>query len=249
MSYTTHTFCWHGILSPDTAAAETFYTSVLGWTATTIPMGEAEATMMAPPDGIPRVHLSPPEPGTPAHWDSFLRVEDVDATTAQAVANGGALLVPPMDIAPGRFSVVTSPSGAPLHLFREAGDDSTDHPDGPGSIHWTELHSHDVDKDLAWLTSTFGFTTEILPMPMGDYHVLKTADGLAGGVMKAAMEQAPSMWLTWVKVEDVDTTSTNVRAAGGQIHADAWDVPGVGRMAIAADPTGGVFGIITPPSA
>lgn len=252
MPHTDHHFCWHGIISTDTEAAQAFYAAAIGWNANTVPMGDEDAILLAPADGVPRAHLSAPaEPGIPSHWDAFLRVDDVDALTEKATANGGALIVPPMDIPPGRFSVVASPSGAVMHLFKEADASSVDAPDGEGCIHWTELHSHEVDKDLAWLVATFGFTTEIMPMPepMGDYHVLSTPKGMAGGVMKAQMEEAPSMWLSWVKVADVDATAERITAAGGTLVADAWDVPEVGRMTIAMDPTGGVFGIITPPSA
>jgi len=247
MAYDNLSFCWHGVITPDTDAAKSFYTQALGWDVQTMPMGDDDATMFAA-GGVPRLHLSAPqEDGIPAHWDNYFRVDDVDAVTAQAVANGGAQLVPPTDIPPGRFSVVASPSGAVLHLFHEADEGTATNPPAvDGGIHWVELHSHELDKDLAWLKATFGLATETMDMPMGPYTILRTEAGMVGGAMPAMQEGAPSMWLTWVRVDDVDAVAAKVTAAGGQLHTEAMVAEGVGRMVIAADPTGGVFGIIQP---
>jgi len=249
MAYTDLSFCWHGIVTPDTAAARAFYTEALGWSANDMPMGEGTATMLDPGDGVPRAHLTaPPEAGIPAHWDSYLRVADVDAATRKAVEHGGAMLVQPTDIAPGRFSVVTSPSGATVSLFHEANPESTDAPSGSG-IHWTELHSHELQADLDWLRATFGITTEVMDMPTGPYHLLRQGERMIGGALAAQNAEAPSMWLVWLAVEDVDNTAAKVRASGGSVLGERMDAPGVGAMYIAADPTGGVFGIIQPATA
>ena len=249
MAYTNHAFCWHGVISPDTQRARSFYADTLGWEVQTTPMGDGEATMFAA-GGVPRLHLSEPaEPGIPAHWDNYFRVEDVDATLQAAVANGGAQLVPPTDIPVGRFAVVTSPSGAILHLFRENDASSANPPEATGGVHWVELHSHELEADLAWLGATFGITTEQMAMPDGPYMLLRHGEALVGGAMVARQPGAPSMWLTWIRVEDVEATTARVQANGGALHSPVMDASGVGRMVIAADPTGGVFGIIQPSAA
>lgn len=249
MAYDNHAFCWHGVISPDTKAASGFYSDTLGWEVQTMPMGEGEATMFAA-DGVPRLHLSEPaEPGVPAHWDNYFRVEDVDAATEAAVANGGARLVPPTDIPVGRFSVVTSPSGAVLHLFHENDSSASNPPQTNGGVHWVELHSHELEADLAWLSATFGITTEEMPMPDGPYTLLRHGEQLIGGAMTAKQQGAPSMWLTWIRVADVEAVKGRVEANGGALHTPIMDAEGVGRMVIAADPTGGVFGIIQPSEA
>jgi len=117
MAYQTNRFCWHGIVSTDTEKAAAFYPAVLGWTAMTVPMGEHNATLFAA-NGVPLAHyMAPPMEGVPSYWDNYIRVDDVDASTTAAVANGGQQLVPPTDIPVGRFSVVTSPSGAIICLL------------------------------------------------------------------------------------------------------------------------------------
>jgi predicted enzyme related to lactoylglutathione lyase len=246
MAFITNRFCWHGCVSTDTESSKTFYQSVIGWTVETLPMGDSEATFFAAQDKN-FAHLTPPMiDGVGSHWNSYLRVDDVDKSAADVVANGGQMLSEPMDIPPGRFCPVTSPSGAAFSLFHEADPSSEHHPGGDGSVMWVELHSQDAETDLAWLVSTFGYTTEQMAMPDGTYNILKSGDVPCGGVMTSMNPQAPSSWLVWFQVPEVDKKLTVVEAQGGSVIAPAFDVPNIGRMAIVSDPTGGMCGLITP---
>jgi predicted enzyme related to lactoylglutathione lyase len=119
--------------------------------------------------------------------------------------------------------------------------------DGHGSIHWTECMSTDVESDLAWLEGTFGYAVDEMPMPQGTYYVLRNGDQMCGGLLAAPVEGMPSAWMTWVQVDDVDAVAAKVSANGGQLHGEMMDMEGIGRLVTVADPTGGAFGIITPP--
>jgi len=244
MAYTNHAFCWHGVVSTDTESTRAFLCEVLGWRAQQMQMGDETSTMFVAAD-VPRAHLREPGmPGEPSHIVNYLRVDDVDASTAAAEANGGRVLVPGTDIAPGRFSVVTSPSGAAVALFKEADDSAQNAPSGPGSFAWVELHSKDIDADNAWLTATFGFEIEEMPMPNGPYFILKHDGEMRGGTMTQEHAEAPAMWLAWIDVDDVDATVERARSHGGAVHAEPFDVPGVGRLSIIADPVGVVLGVM-----
>ncbi len=246
MAYQTNRFCWHGCVSTDTKAASAFYSEVLGWRVETTPMGDGEATFFVA-GGKPLAHITePPVEGVPSHWNNYLRVEDVDAATKAAIEHGGKQLVAPTDIPPGRFSSVASPSGAAFSLFREGDDSSEHHPGGEGSVHWVELHSQNVDADIAWLTQAFGFETSAMDMPDGPYTILKDGDDMRGGVVASREKDAPSMWLTWVDVADVDATIKRAVTQRGTVLSPAFDVAGVGRLAIVQDPAGGVIGVMTP---
>lgn len=245
MAYQTNRFCWHGLVTTDLAKAAAFYSEVLGWSALEAAMGDETATMFAS-DGVPHAHyMPPPMEGVPSHWDNYLRVDDVDASLAKAVEHGGAMLVPPMDIPPGRFTVVTSPSGAAISLFREANEETAEHHPG-APIHWVELHSTDLDADIAWLQATFGFEVGEMPMPEGKYYLLKQDGEMRGGAMAGQFPEAPSMWLTWFKVDDADAALARVKNHGGKAFSGPMDMPNVGRMCVVADSAGAVFGIIAP---
>ena len=246
MAYTNHRFCWHGVISTDTGTTTPFYGDVLGWEIQTMPMGDEDVTFFAATDGKGRAHTRAPMGEEPAHWSSYFRVEDVDASAKAAADNGGTVLVPPTDIPPGRFSAVASPSGAVFNLFHEA-DASSANPDGvEGGIHWVELHSTDIDADLAWLNACFGITTQQMEMPTGPYSILMSGETTVGGALAQVHDGAPSMWLPWVQIEEVDAAVDRASATGGDVIAPVFEVDGVGRMAIVADPAGGVFGVIKP---
>lgn len=247
MAYTTNKFCWHGLNTTDVEKAAAFYTEVFGWKLDKMKMGDDDGLMFVA-NGVPHAHyMKVPMEGMPSHWANYLRVDDVDASTKAAIENGSSQLVPPNDIPPGRFSVVTTPSGAAISLFHEADESTAKHHPG-GGAHWTELHSRDIDKDLEWLRKTFGFETAEMPMP-GDmkYYLLNVGDDQRGGAMQSQMpEGVPALWMTWFEVDDIEAARTRLTNNGGQAFSDIMDMDGVGRMFPAADPTGAAFGVIQP---
>lgn len=248
MAYETNRFCWHGVVTTNVDKATAFYSEVLGWKVEKVPMGDDTATMFSA-GGVPLAHvMAVPMPGVPSHIDNYLRVDDVDATLKLVVKNGGKVVVPGTDIPVGRFAVVSSPSGAMLSVFHEADEKTAQHhPGGVGSVHWTELHSTNLDKDLAWLKGTFGYAVGEMPMPNdAKYYILNPGDKARGGAMTAMMEGAPSMWLSWIHVDDADAAAARVKQHGGKVFGEVMDMHTVGRMVVAQDPTGGVFGIIKP---
>ncbi len=250
MAYETNRFCWFGVNSTDTAKAKEFYPAVTGVTVMSMAMDDSAGDMLMAGD-IPFAHLTaPPVEGAPSSWDNYLRVDDVDATSTLVEREGGEIIVPATDIAPGRFATVTLPSGAHLSVFHEANEETSEHhPGGPGSVHWTELHSHELEADLSFLKAVFGFETAQMPMPDGStYYVLKHGDKGRAGAMQAMVPEAPSAWLSWVQVTDVDAALATALSMGGRALGEIMDVEKVGRMIMIADNTGGVFGLLTPPA-
>lgn len=112
--------CWNELTTRQAKEAIPFYETVFGWKAVEQPMGEwtytewhsgdrAVAGMMAMDETWPAE--------IPSHWMVYFAVEDVDASAARVTELGGTVSVPPSDIPPGRFSVVTDPHGAVLSLI------------------------------------------------------------------------------------------------------------------------------------
>jgi predicted enzyme related to lactoylglutathione lyase len=54
---------------------------------------------------------------------------------------------------------------------------------------------------------------------------------------------AEPTWTTYIAVDSADATAAAVRAAGGSVLVEPFDVFAAGRMAMCADPQGAVFGI------
>lgn len=118
--------CWFETLTTDTARAAAFYSALFGWTATTKPslMPGAAYTEFALGD-TPVGGMMPitPEMGEfPPHWAIYFTVTDTDAAATRAAELGGAVCVPPRDIAGvGRFAGLTSPHGVSFYVITLAG--------------------------------------------------------------------------------------------------------------------------------
>ena len=74
--------------------------------------------------------------------------------------------------------------------------------------------------------------------------------GNAGGVLPLTDEMqqhgARPTWLGYVGVDDVDATVAAIEQAGGKALMPAFDIPGIGRIAMVADPQGAPFYVMKP---
>jgi predicted enzyme related to lactoylglutathione lyase len=110
------TYCGSELRVRDTTAAKAFYETVFGWNGETRPFGPTTYTDWHVPGGpaiggmLRMDEMWPAE--TRAHWMVYFAVADCDATAARAVELGGAVQVPPIDTARGRFAVLNDAQGA-----------------------------------------------------------------------------------------------------------------------------------------
>ena len=121
---------------------------------------------------------------------------------------------------------------------------------GHGFFHWNELLTTDVDKAKDFFSKTVGWTFEDMPMPDGGkYYVAMSEGEPVGGMMNmpaAVPSGTPPHWLSYLEVEDLEDAASKVKAAGGTVLREPFEVPEVGRIAMIADPTGAVLGLIKP---
>jgi predicted enzyme related to lactoylglutathione lyase len=108
---------WNELNARDLDGAKAFYGAVFGWTFEDNDMGEAGTytTISLGEDMVGGI-LNMTERGVPeqipAHWQVYFAVEDTDATVAQSTQRGGSVMVPPMEVPAGRFSILVDPHGA-----------------------------------------------------------------------------------------------------------------------------------------
>lgn len=111
---------------------------------------------------------------------------------------------------------------------------------------WYELLSTDADASKAFYADVIGW--DVGPKPEGDmdYRMIVTSAGdNVGGLMNLSPEMtaggAKPTWLFYIGADDVDATVAKISALGGSVHLPAFDMPGVGRMAMLTDPQGIAF--------
>ena len=118
-----------------------------------------------------------------------------------------------------------------------------------GSIHWSELISSDVEGSKAFFAAQAGWTYDGMDMGNGTYWVAMKGGAPVAGIMSVEMIQAdgvPPHWKTYIAVDDIDKVVAETQAAGGKVVQPAFDVPGVGRIAMLQDPGGATVGMMTP---
>jgi predicted enzyme related to lactoylglutathione lyase len=80
------------------------------------------------------------------------------------------------------------------------------------------------------------------------YRVCMVGDEAKCGIMGRTPEMgdAPSHWMTYIAVDDVDKSAKVAAKHGGKVVQPPFDIPQVGRIAMIQDPTGAMVGLITP---
>jgi uncharacterized protein len=119
----------------------------------------------------------------------------------------------------------------------------------PGTPCWVELSgTPDIEASASFYGELFGWETPELPnsAELGGYRRAKKGGKDVAGVSPKMQDDQPTVWATYVSVEDAAATAAAVGEAGGQTIAAVMDVAGLGHMAVFADPTGAVFGIWQP---
>src|SRR5215472_7690859 len=115
---------------------------------------------------------------------------------------------------------------------------------GDGTPCWVDLGVADIVKAGAFYAALFGWEVHQGPPEAGGYALcLKDGRQVAGIGPKMDPPEEPSAWTTYLAASNVDETVSKIKAAGGQVLVPPMDVMDQGRMAIATDPGGAVFGL------
>jgi len=121
-----------------------------------------------------------------------------------------------------------------------------------GRYLWLELLTPDTGGGESFYTALLGWGTQDWDNgEAGDpYTMFVNGEAPIAGVMtlppEAAAAGVPPNWLGYVGVPDTDETASRVEALNGRVIHAPKDIPGVGRIAILADPQGGAFAVFTP---
>jgi predicted enzyme related to lactoylglutathione lyase len=115
-------FTWNELITDDTAAAQKFFADAFGFGAQTDETPNGPYTTFTiggnPVGGMmaKNENMGP----IPNYWGTYFSVEDCDGCLAAVEANGGKVLMQPMDVMPGRMAVVQDPQGATFSVIQLA---------------------------------------------------------------------------------------------------------------------------------
>lgn len=118
----------------------------------------------------------------------------------------------------------------------------------PGTPCWVDLGSPDLDASVGFYTALFGWRVPESENveETGGYRRATMNGADVCGMMPLMQEGQPPAWSSYVSVADAAATAAAVTDNGGSVIAEPMDVMGLGKMAVFADPEGGVFGVWQP---
>jgi uncharacterized protein len=110
-----------------------------------------------------------------------------------------------------------------------------------------ELATSDVAKAKGFYGKLFDWKLEDVPMGDGTtYTMIGVGTGTGGGIMKNPMPGAPSIWLAYVLVDDIEAATKKAEQLGAKVMRPVTEVMGMGWLSIIVDPTGAHLGMWKP---
>jgi predicted enzyme related to lactoylglutathione lyase len=255
MNPNTPQFVWHDLMTTDTAAATSFYKSVIGWNAADAGVGAGAYTYLSagttPVAGLMQIPESARAMGAGPSWMGYVGVGDIEARTARITAAGGKVLRP-VDEIPGigRFAVLADPQGAVFALFQPNNPPApaAGAPAAAGHVGWNELRATDYKSAFAFYEKIFGWTVadEMDMGPMGFYLMFATGGTAVGGMANKSPEVPVPHWCFYFNVESIDSAMQRVAGHGGKVLHGPHEVPGSSWIAECVDPQGATFALVAP---
>ncbi len=243
-------FCWIELATSDQNAAKKFYGSLFGWKVEDFPMGPNEVYSMFSLEGRrtgAAYSLRPEhrEQGIPPHWQLYVAVASADATAAKVAQLGGKLVDPAFDVMDvGRMAVIQDPTGAVFAIWEAKRSAGTGIAGVDGTFCWADLYTPDREKAGTFYKGLFGWELMTEPEDHSGYTHIENGATPIGGIPPAGRAgNAPPHWMIYIQTSDCPATAAKAEALGAKTRLAPLTIPGVGTMAILADPQGAVFAL------
>lgn len=112
-----------------------------------------------------------------------------------------------------------------------------------GTPCWVDLAVADVDAAKDFYTAVMGWTYTDTGEEFGHYQMCQRDGRHAAGIGPQQSPDQPPAWTTYLASDAVDSTASKIADNGGKVLAGPFDVAGAGRMCVALDAQGAVFGV------
>ena len=115
-----------------------------------------------------------------------------------------------------------------------------------GAFCWNELATKDVEAAKNFYTELLGWKLKDSQAAGMVYNEIMVGGRAMGGIYQMCAEfgDAPSHWMAYVAVDDVDAKAKQAAELGGKVCVPPTDIPNVGRFCVINDPTGATLSLI-----
>jgi uncharacterized protein len=258
--------CWVDTTQPEPRAAADFYRGLFGWEIEDVMPADAPGSyLVARIRGRDVAAISSQWEAAPAEavWNTYIWVDDVDASTAKAREAGGTVVSEPLDVGDaGRMAVLADPEGAVLCLWQARDHKGAGIVNEPGALNFNILNTRDPAAAKRFYGAVFGWTT--LDLGSGEFWTLsaygdhleartpgtrqQAADFGAAGfedvvaaiVPIADDEGTQASWSVTFGTEDADATAAKATELGGTVVVPPRDAA-YSRFTVLRDPQGATF--------
>jgi predicted enzyme related to lactoylglutathione lyase len=115
-----------------------------------------------------------------------------------------------------------------------------------GAFCWNELATTDLEAAKKFYIELLGWKLKESNAVGMVYNEIVVGERHIGGLYQMTAEQgnAPSHWMAYVAVDDVDECARRVWELGGKVIVPPMDIPNTGRFCVISDPTGATLSLI-----
>jgi predicted enzyme related to lactoylglutathione lyase len=265
--------CWIDIAPPDPEAAMDFYGGLFGWTfEDRTPADSPESYHVAQLRGGDAAGIGSLVPDVPpvVGWNTYVRVDNVAATTAKVTAAGGTVIAGAHEATRlAGVAAFTDPAGARLYVWAPMGRLGAQRVNEANTWNWSDLSTNDLDGAKAFYGAVFGwvsstidigsevgtmwrvpgyadFLESIYPGTRQRHEDGGAPDGFteAIGWMERLTDETPTgdepHWRVTFSVDDVRAAVERTTKLGGDVVVPPFDAGG-SDVAVVSDPSGAVF--------
>jgi hypothetical protein len=137
------------------------------------------------------------------------------------------------------MAVIQDPEGAVVCVWEPRTSIGAELVNEPGALTINQLNTSDPERAQEFYAGVFGWRFDQVAEGDQPYWGIYNGDRLNGGMMA----QPPDYWLAYFGSDSVDDDVGRIGELGGQILVPPMTVPG-GRILVAQDPQGAVFGLL-----
>ena len=258
--------CWVDTTQPDPDAAVTFYGELFGWEFEDVMPAEAPGhyyTARIRGGDVAAVGSQPEGARPAATWNTYIWVDDADATAAKVKAAGGRVATDPFDVMDaGRMAVLADPDDAVFSVWQPGRHRGATVVNEHGALNFNDLHTRDIEAARAFYGAVFGWevldigTGQAWALPAyGDFLEQRTP-GMRENIAQMGAPQrfeevvasvrtidGPGVqphWGVTFGVDDADAIAARAAELGGTVDVPPMDAPWV-RLTVISDPQGARF--------
>ncbi|MFF4116723.1 VOC family protein [Streptomyces sp. NPDC001714] len=240
--------CWADAMFSDLEGAKSFYGEVLGWT-----FGESSSEYgnytQAYANGKAVAAVVPPMPGQEgqSQWCLYLASPDAAATAARIRANGGEVLMEPMQVGEfGTMCLAREPSGAVFGIWQGGVHEGFEATAVPGAYCWAEFFTREPEQTDPFLAAVFPYMVRQIEDSNVDFRTFHLREQPVLGRMRMTDDfppEVPSYVNVYFAVADCDEAVAKATKLGAALRFGPMTSP-FGRMAALTDPQGANFSVI-----